>query len=511
MSKLSDADPVIDFYQIEFIEDAQRRVFSAKAEIEQIKSISSKLNDPKINDRINSISAGLMFFNKILEKITPMKNSNEFQEHFNDIFKLQLAIEMLRTIINQKLEGTAIFQRINDIPFTGILGTTQYIEKAADVFVEDLMTIIFGRQEIADTNEVQSILAEELILPLHVPTRHPPLTIFGLRYQSNSNLMVTFLDGVDRFRARHWVATAHEIFHFKLDLFFNALALYENENKRKKGLILLSKMIPEISLKYEVSKSNLNDHTNLITKKMETYRNAHLNLYSKISGLMRLKQFDEIHLDYTDRHVGSQINEIVCDIAATLIVGPSHLLHLTSNTIAEHFNPDHKKSISLKINKKHPSTSARYHIISRVLTHNLGYGSDVNISKLLKKLENPVYRGEDLFEEYLQKYLEAVDPELDNLIESIKILLNPEREIYGVDRWKKMVLKYQNILKYGTVSGIEPRDMLNILWIKRCDSYDRILNIGKSSNTLLQWRRKEHKLFDIAIKYLSSYHFDEVI
>lgn len=474
-SELSHIKSLIDWVVLE--ENAEREIGDLK-----------KRTDLLINhcETLGSTTVDQLFSND-MEKFSIENRSQSYMIREAEIDSLMREISFLSLAIEQRLKGLEISQSTYFFPTQSLSSEFPGLHRAAGCVLSDFFDLING--------ENWSIK----------PTEPLPLVIFGEGgYRVHTKIRVAFIPISDKDRLRFWVGLGHEAFHEKVGtLIENASIALEKKTSPNEKLQRILQCEPESQ--YEFIKNTVDDMMNDIS-----------GIYSAS------KPYSETIDRIASERFRLQVEEIFCDVGATILSGPAHFLSSSSQ-----WAPGYKSAYS----------GFTRHVAD--FSHPPGYVRLKYILQVLKELDYPLedielwgHRVEELRcedeilaiksgDEYqinqaenvrivYEKYSRLICEYYLDKIARILTFIIAEPSFYTGKKWKLLKDDYG---KYSEDGSIQTKsnsiDLMNIAWLKRLDVYEKV---GKNGGVIAfsEWHKRERKLYENAICFLSN-RFSEKI
>ena len=411
-----------------------------------------------------------------------------YSDREKEIATLMKGLSFLSLAVEQRFKGSEIAQFTYFQPTQSLSSEFPGLHRAAGCVLTDFFDLINGEEW---SNQ---------------PTEPLPLVVFrDGGYAVDPEIRVAVIPIEDRDRIRFWVSLGHEAFHEKVGNLLYNVRLAQVDNKRAlNALEKLAKKITPEDVKF------INDTINSLTQDIaENY--GYVDKYPVVNIDERIERFFR-----------SQVEEMLCDVGATILAGPADFLASSSQWELSYQNSLYGFYKSMN-GLSHPPDYVRLRYMLDVL-EGLEYPK-ADIVSWLQRVEKvradeallaksePTYDPEGLIpmaheknENYIQlvhtKYLDKIGGILDYLI--------VEKNIYDGERWTNLKEKYHAFMRDGSIfKKANSIDLMNMAWLKRQEVYDEI---GSKGGPLAfgEWHKRERKLYEDAICFLSNRYSDRI-
>jgi len=278
----------------------------------------------------------------------------------------------------------------------------------------------------------------------------------------------------DRTKLCHWAILAHEIFHSKLYTIERVLddlvkaELLKDEKMKEKNFKLLDKLLPSRKTYNKLTKLRESIMRALKIRTGEEYR----MLYKNNIG-------DDFYIPYA--YLKTQFSEIICDIAAVFVAGPSYVAVACSSAADNIRQPYLDVSRHLYFDLVHPPDVCRVLYQIETLDKNGLCLKGERIEDL--KNEAIALTFSDMYnrrkkevekhcEEFLKFYIDTITDKIlwKDILEVVDLLVD-KRFRYNQERWDHVVNSYEKIIQNPKIElkNVLPFDFVNMVWLKLLD------------------------------------------
>jgi hypothetical protein len=465
------------FLGVERVETYREHVNSTKIEIDHFQNLCRVLGKEKTLEVDTSITVQTMlgllkyeidtieehYINSYFLNGSDDEEEETYEEHsrlsytWQNLQRIDEQLFYIRNIVDQRLEGSQIPEFFSFIPSKYSISGSQSIYKATDALFEEIFFKTVLPKDFTKEKEFEWLI---------------PLTVFGSSYAIAPYMNIAFIPHVDSTRLRFWGILGHEIFHLKLDFMAKAS---EDFLLRKDSILpafprltnLLPQMIPDFSL-------------------------SKVQNFLKNLSLIATAIYDELEVEA--KSASDQLGELLCDVAGTLIGGPSYYYAFLS-----HFG---FLEVDDWANISHPPDFVRAYIISNVLEE-MKYPRET-VKEWFDVEDNRDYIDNFPF---VKRYMRIIDYYQDEIIKCVKPYIFGDIFDYG--KWENAITIYDEIEKLKDPINFEgdytPLDLVNIGWLKRENKFKEIRkndpeNIRK---TFLNITPQERKMFFTLVRLMS--------
>jgi len=314
-------------------------------------------------------------------------------------------------------------------------------------------------------------------------------------YKFTGPSAVIYLPPYDNTKLCHWAIFAHETFHSKLHTINKLLdnierAKISKDNELKtRSIELLKKLLPtEAYDKLTELRSSLTRALKIRTG--EEYR-----------MLYQARVSDDFYIPYL--FLDYQFQEILCDIAAIFVAGPSYLAVSSMATADSIRQPYLDVFRHIVFDPLHPPDICRAWYQIRALEDAAvgvkGKAVDSLKDSFWALLSSDLYgrekeEKEEHAEEFLKIYINTItDKKLWKDIFEIVDLFVDKNVRYSHERWKRVVSSYRRINKdhEAELKDMLPFDFVNMVWLKLAE----ISKEGLEYKDYCDAYKAEHKFF----------------
>jgi hypothetical protein len=289
-----------------------------------------------------------------------------------------------------------------------------------------------------------------------------------------------------------WSALAHETFHSKIHNLLRAFDMIENENAKKGE---------------EFANALFGHPWEEVNDKLTQLESTIVDLLKRRIGRIYRQLFCFLEDDFIvpKYFLEFQFVEILCDIASTLVCGPSDLIFMASTTAESCRNPLFGIRRHL-LDLRHPPDAVRVRYEFDLLQFGdmdlrgtkgdiIGFIGD-NLDELM---------GVDTLKEcseldklsinLINLYFDIVQKFMPKFSEVISLLINKD-VCFNRERWKCIMDSYEDIVNgKHNIGKLLPYDLTNIAWLRVIDIFKETMKKKGSYQQYWDNRDRENQFF----------------